>query len=163
MVPFLLISGLAALIFRELVLTISFAIAASLAVALTLVPMLTAQLSKVHRTSGINRTRPLLAFNRWVERLTGLYRRVAGRAVRRRGLVIGVAYGSLILVYFLTRGLGSEFLPTIDDGNVSVNINMPPGTPPQRTNEIAYRLETLVRQMPHVRHIFATAGGGTAG
>jgi multidrug efflux pump subunit AcrB len=125
--------------------------------------MLTAQLSKVHRTSGINRSRPLLAFNRWVERLTAFYRRVAGRAVRRRGLVIGVAYGSLILVYFLTRGLGSEFLPTVDDGNVSVNINMPPGTPPQRTNEIAYRLETLVRQMPHVRHIFATAGGGFFG
>ena len=162
-VPFLLISGLAALIFRELVLTISFAIAASLAVAMTLVPMLAAQLSKVHRTSGINRTRPLVAFNRWVERLTAWYRRVAGRAVRRRGLVIGVAYGSLILVYFLTRGLGSEFLPTIDDGNVSVNINMPPGTPPQRTNEIAYRLEALVRQMPHVRHIFTTAGGGFMG
>ena len=162
-VPFLLISGLAALIFRELVLTISFAIAASLAVAMTLVPMLAAQLSKVHRTSGINRTRPLVAFNRWVERLTAWYRRVAGGAVRRRGLVIGVAYGSLILVYFLTRGLGSEFLPTIDDGNVSVNINMPPGTPPQRTNEIAYRLEALVRQMPHVRHIFTTAGGGFMG
>jgi multidrug efflux pump subunit AcrB len=39
-VPFLLISGLTALIFRELILTISFAILASLPVALTLVPML---------------------------------------------------------------------------------------------------------------------------
>ena len=162
-VPFLLISGLAALIFRELVLTISFAIAASLAVAMTLVPMLTAQLSKVHRTSGIAGTRPLLAFNRGVERLTAWYKRVATRAVQRRGLVIGLAYGSLILVFFLTRGLGNEFLPTIDDGNVSVNINMPPGTPPLRTNEVADRIEELVRQMPHVRHIFTTAGGGFFG
>ena len=162
-VPFLLISGLAALIFRELVLTISFAIAASLAVAMTLVPMLTAQLSKVQRSSGIAGTRPLLAFNRGVERLTAWYKQIATRAVRRRGLVIGLAYGSLILVFFLTRGLGSEFLPTVDDGNVSVNINMPPGTPPQRTNEIAERLETMVRQMPHVRHIFTTAGGGFFG
>jgi multidrug efflux pump subunit AcrB len=39
-VPFLLITGMAALIFRELILTISFAIVASLAVALTLVPTL---------------------------------------------------------------------------------------------------------------------------
>jgi CzcA family heavy metal efflux pump len=162
-VPFLLISGLAALIFRELVLTISFAIAASLAVAMTLVPMLTAQLSKVQRSSGVAGTRPLLAFNRGVERLTTWYRKLATRAVRRRGLVIGLAYGSLILVFFLTRGLGNEFLPTVDDGNVSVNINMAPGTPPQRTNEITERLETLVRQMPHVRHIFATAGGGFFG
>src|SRR5690606_11730002 len=38
--PFLLISGLASLIFKELILTITFAIAASLLVALTLVPMM---------------------------------------------------------------------------------------------------------------------------
>ena len=162
-VPFLLISGLAALIFRELVLTISFAIAASLAVAMTLVPMLTAQLSKVQRSSGIAGTRPLLAFNRGVDRLREWYKRIAVRAVRRRGLVIGLAYGSLILVFFLMRGLGSEFLPTVDDGNVSVNINMSPGTPPTRTNEVADRIETLARQMPHVRHIFTTAGGGFFG
>jgi multidrug efflux pump subunit AcrB len=57
-VPFLLITGLAALIFRELVLTISFAIAASLATALTLVPMLAAQLGKVRRSSGVERSGP---------------------------------------------------------------------------------------------------------
>jgi len=162
-VPFLLISGLAALIFRELVLTISFAIAASLAVALTLVPMLAAQLAKVKRSSGIAGTRPLVAFNQGVARLTAWYRNVVQRAVRRRGLVIGLAYGSLILVVLLIRSLGSEFLPTVDDGNVSVNINMPPGTPPQRTNEVADRIETLVRQLPHVRHVFTTAGGGFFG
>ncbi|HEV8263959.1 MAG TPA: efflux RND transporter permease subunit, partial [Gemmatimonadales bacterium] len=157
-VPFLLISGLAALIFRELVLTISFAIAASLFVALSLVPMLAAQLAKIRRSSGVAQTRPLLAFNAGVERLTRWYRKLAERAVRRRGLVIGVAYGSLAIVFLLMRTLGNEFLPTVDDGNVGVNVTMPIGTPPQRTNETVDRLEMLVRQMPHVRHIFATAG-----
>ena len=162
-VPFLLISGLAALIFRELVLTISFAIAASLFVALSLVPMLAAQLAKIKRSSGVAQTRPLLAFNAGVERLTSWYRKVAAGAVRRRGLVIGVAYGSLAVVFLLMRTLGNEFLPTVDDGNVGVNITMPIGTPPQRTNEVAERIETLVRQMPHVRHIFTTAGGSQMG
>ena len=162
-VPFLLISGLAALIFRELVLTISFAIAASLAVALSLVPMLAAQLAKVRRSSGVANTRPLVAFNAGVERLTNWYRGVATRAARHRGLVIGAAYGSLFLVFLLTRTLGSEFLPTVDDGNVGVNMTLPPGTPPQRTNEVADRIETLVRQMPHVRHVFTTAGGSVQG
>jgi len=162
-VPFLLISGLAALIFRELVLTISFAIAASLFVALSLVPMLAAQLAKIRRSSGVAQTRPLLAFNAGVERLTRWYRKVAEGAVRRRWLVIGVAYGSLAIVFLLMRTLGNEFLPTVDDGNVGVNITMPIGTPPQRTNEVAARIETLVRQMPHVRHIFTTAGGSQQG
>jgi multidrug efflux pump subunit AcrB len=63
--PFLLITGLAALIFRELILTISFAILASLPLALTLVPMLAAQLGKVRFTSGLERNRPLVAFDDW--------------------------------------------------------------------------------------------------
>src|SRR5690606_1982221 len=43
--PFLLVSGLASLIFKELILTLSFAILASLAVAISLVPMLSAQVA----------------------------------------------------------------------------------------------------------------------
>jgi hypothetical protein len=50
--PFLLISGIAALIFRELILTLSFAILATLAAALTLVPMLAALLAHVRFESG---------------------------------------------------------------------------------------------------------------
>ena len=63
----------------------------------------------------------------------------------------------------LTRNLGSEFLPTVDDGNVGVNLNLAPGTSALRTNEVANRLEALVRDMPYVRHVFTTAGGGFFG
>lgn len=63
-VPFLLISGLAAMIFRELILTISFAIVGALFVALTVVPMLSAHLAKVRFESGLHRWRLLVAFDR---------------------------------------------------------------------------------------------------
>jgi multidrug efflux pump subunit AcrB len=102
-VPFLLITGLAALIFRELVLTISFAIAASLATALTLVPMLAAQLGKVRRSSGVEHSAPVRAFGRGLERVTGSYRRLLSGAVRRPGLVLGGAFAALALVPAGTR------------------------------------------------------------
>ena len=162
-VPFLLITGLAALIFRELVLTISFAIAASLATALTLVPMMSAQLAKVRRSSGIERSAPIRAFQRQIERVTELYRRAIAWAVQRKWLVLGVAFATLFAVGPLTRKLGSEFLPTVDDGNVGVNLTLAPGTSAVRTNEVANRLEALVRDMPYVRHVFTTAGGGFFG
>lgn len=162
-VPFLMITGLAALIFRELVLTISFAIAASLATALTLVPMLSAQLAKVRRSSGIERSRPVLWFQRVLDRVTERYRRVIRWAVPRRWLVLGGSFLALAVTLPLTRSLGSEFLPTVDDGNVGVNLSLAPGTSPVRTNEIANRLEHLVRDMPHVRHVFVTAGGSLQG
>jgi CzcA family heavy metal efflux pump len=158
-VPFLLITGLAALIFRELVLTISFAIIASLATALTVVPMLSAQLAKVQWASGLDRTRPIRAFAGALERAGAGYRRIASHLVRRRGLVLAGAFAALGGVWLLTRSLGNEFLPSIDDGNVGVNVALAPGTSPERTNEVALRLEQVVRELPHVRHIFTTAGG----
>jgi CzcA family heavy metal efflux pump len=158
-VPFLLITGLAALIFRELILTISFAIVASLSTAMTLVPMLSAQLAKVQRSSGIERNPIVVGFGDLLARLTVGYRRVAERAVRWRWAVLAGALGSLLVVLALSGRLGNEFLPSVDDGNVSVMVRMPPGTSPERTNQVTLRLEELVRTMPHVRTVFTTAGG----
>ncbi|MGH7574041.1 MAG: efflux RND transporter permease subunit, partial [Longimicrobiales bacterium] len=158
-VPFLLVSGLAALIFRELILTISFAIIASLGVALTLVPMLSAQLAKIRFTSGLDRFRPIAAFDRAIGWLRELYRRLASRLIRWRWAVLGTAFAALVAVVFATRGLGNEFLPQVDDGNVGINLNLPPGTSAEQTNLVAFEIEELARSMPYIRHIFTTAGG----
>jgi CzcA family heavy metal efflux pump len=158
-VPFLLITGLTALIFRELILTISFAMLASLGTALSLVPMLAAQLGKVQRSSGLERSRLIRGFDAGVQWVRGRYRSLTQRAVRRRGWVLGGAFVALGLSFLLVRGLGNEFLPTVDDGRVSIRMSLPPGTAPIRTNEIAAEIERLVADMPHVRHVFTTAGG----
>ena len=158
-VPFLLISGLAALIFKELILTISFAILASLAVALTLVPMLSAQLAKVRFTTGLSGTRPMLAFDRGMERARGGYRSVATRVLRYPALVLGAAVLTLLASGFFARGLGNEFLPQVDDGGVGAFIRLPPGATPDQTNAVAREVERLVGEMPHVQSVFVTAGG----
>lgn len=158
-VPFLLITGLAALIFRELILTISFAIVASLGVALTLVPMLSAQLAKIRFTSHLEHNPVIVGFDRGLQRFTAWYRNVLSGALRARWLVVGVSFATLLGIALLMRGAGNEFLPTVDDGNVTVQVRMPPGTSPEHTNEVVGRIEELVKEMPHVQHVFTTAGG----
>ncbi|HEX6307542.1 MAG TPA: efflux RND transporter permease subunit [Longimicrobiales bacterium] len=158
-VPFLLISGLAALIFRELILTISFAIMASLLVALTVVPMLSAQLAKVRFTSRIHDLAPLVAFDRFVGRLRVLYARRAPSVIRYRWAVLGIAVLALFGVSRLTRNLGNEFLPQVDDGNATVMVRMAPGVSAEETNRLTLEVEEMVRQMPGVVTQFATAGG----
>jgi multidrug efflux pump subunit AcrB len=161
--PFLLMTGLSALIFRELILTISFAILASLPLALTLVPMLAAQLGKVRFKSGMDRWRPLLAFERMLDRLGSGYRRVATGAVRRRGWILGASLALCVLAVFGVKSLNSTFLPQVDDGTVGVGFRFPSGTHPQVANRMALELEQMVKEMPHVEHVFATAGGGGFG
>ena len=162
-VPFLLITGLTSLIFRELILTISFAIAASLAVALTLVPMLSAQLSKIRFSSGIGNSRPIMAFDRGMDRLRRSYRNAARATLQRRWLVVAGSVACLAATVFLTRNLGSEFLPQVDDGSVGISMSLRPGSTPEQTNALSLELEAMVKEMPHIRSMFATAGGAAFG
>jgi hydrophobe/amphiphile efflux-1 (HAE1) family protein len=158
-IPFLLISGLAALIFRELILTISFAILASLTVALTVVPMLSAQLAKVRFTSGLSRSRPLIAFDAGVRGLRGFYARIAPAVLRWRWGVLAAALAAVLATGQLVRGLGSVFLPQVDDGNITVTLMLPPGASAEETNRLTREVEAMVVEMPDVRTRFAVAGG----
>ena len=157
--PFLLMTGMSALIFKELILTISFAILASLPLALTIVPMLAAQLGKVKFSSGMDRWRPLVAFERGMDKLGRGYRRAATAAVRMRYLVFGGALALCVGAFFVMRTFESTFLPRVDDGSITVGIRFPTGTPPQQTDGAVRELETLVRAMPNVESVFATAFG----
>ncbi|HET6701906.1 MAG TPA: efflux RND transporter permease subunit, partial [Gemmatimonadaceae bacterium] len=53
----------------------------------------------------------------------------------------------------------SQFLPQVDDGGVGVSVWLGPGSTPEQTNGITLEVERMVKEMPHVRHVFATAGG----
>jgi CzcA family heavy metal efflux pump len=156
--PFLLISGLSALLFRELILTISFAILASLPLALTLVPMLSAQLGKVRFSSGLDRFPPLVAFDRFFTWLIAGYRRAGAAAVRWRWAVFGLSALALAGTVVVSRDIPRAFLPPVDDGTLGAFIRMSPGATPDETNRVAQEVEAIVRTMPHVQSVFAFAG-----
>ncbi|TVQ89356.1 MAG: efflux RND transporter permease subunit [Chromatiaceae bacterium] len=157
--PFLLITGMAALVFRELILTISFAVIASLALALTLVPMLAAQLGQVRWHSGLDRSRPLRAFNAGIDALGQGYGRLLSRLLRWRWAVVLSALVLLAGSLFGVRQLGSEFLPQLDDGQVHVRLSLPPGTPPAETDRAARLVEQTLLELPAVQSVFALVGG----
>lgn len=157
--PFLLITGMASLVFRELILTISFAVVASLAVALTLVPMLAAQFGKVRFRSGIDQSRVFLWFDRLILGLTDGYRRLLGGLLAYRWPVLAGAVLLFVLAVWGMDKLGREFLPQLDDGQIWVNLSLPPGTTPEQTDVAARRIEAALWDMPHVESVFTMSGG----
>jgi multidrug efflux pump subunit AcrB len=162
-VPFLLVSGLAALVFRELILTISFAIVASLAVALTVVPTLAALLSRVSFRSGLDDSRVIRAIDRGVLRGADGYARAVRPLLRGRWAVLSASLVLFAGAYALSRELGSEFLPQVDDGVVSVQMSLPPGSPPDQTDRAFRRVERAIAAMPHVESMFTLVGGHLGG
>jgi hydrophobe/amphiphile efflux-1 (HAE1) family protein len=161
--PFLLITGLSALIFRELILTISFAILASLPLALTLIPMLAAQLGKVRFKSGLENFGPLVAFDRGFTRMVNGYRGLGTRVVKGRWVVLAGVAGLGVWAYLESKTYPTEFLPQVDDGTVTANLRMPPGSTPGQANRLAHEVERMIGEMPAVHSVFTNAGAGRGG
>ncbi|WP_318153375.1 efflux RND transporter permease subunit [Halomonas sp. ML-15] len=161
--PFLLITGIAALVFRDLILTISFAIIATLAAALTLVPMLAALLAGIRYQSGLADLAPLRGFQRLILWLSHRYRRLLPRVLRWRWGVLGGAALALVAATFAVERLGNEFLPVVDDGNIDINVWLPPGTPPSDTDDVGRRVEQVIAGLPDVESQFMLVGGHLSG
>lgn len=162
-VPFLFVTGIAALVFSEMILTISFAIIATLAAALTLVPSMAALLGRIGFESGLARSWPIRRFAALVGWLQRLYRGTLPGVLRWCHLTVVLAVCVLGLAAWQFTQLGNVFLPPMDDGNVLVRVSLPAGTPPERTQEVSRQVERHLRGMAHVESVFALAGGALWG
>src|SRR5690606_34202141 len=94
-----------------------------------------------------------------IDALADAYERLLHRVLRVRWAVIALALALLAGSALLYRDLGTEFLPQLDDGQLRVNLRLPPGATPEQTDEVARRAEAVLRDMPHVRNVFTLAGG----
>ncbi len=157
--PFLLITGVASIVFREMILTISFAIVATLLAALTLVPTLAALTGKLPRSSGLGSSRPIRAFNRFITALGKCYSRSLPVVLTWRWMVLGGAALMLSGSAWLFTQLGNEFLPQMDDGSLHIFTRLPPGAPMEDTQAYARQVEEILLGQEHVQNIFTLAGG----
>ncbi len=158
--PFLLIGGFIALLFNELILTISFAVAASILIAITVVPMATSRLLAIRWSTGINRFWLLRQFNQRFEASTRSYGRLLSWVLEHRWLVIVTT-----LVVFTSSGLlmvsriPQEILPRINTGQANLVAQFPPGTPLADNRRVMDEVDKILRAQPETEYVFTTAGG----
>lgn len=155
--PFLLLTGLAALIFRELILTIGFAMLSALLSAVTLVPSLYVLTAKKEQQSYVEKQPGRLQNS--MQQLGGHYKKFIPAMIQRRYVILFAAAALLAGSIWSMQHLGSEFLPPVDDGRITMRFVLPLGTAPEPTQEAAIIIEEAIREMPHVDIYYATAGG----
>ncbi|AFY94879.1 efflux RND transporter permease subunit [Chamaesiphon minutus] len=162
--PFVLVGGFISLLFNELILTICFAVAASLIVALTVVPMLSARLFSIERTSGLNRLWFLRAFDRRLEGGTRIYGNVLAKAIRRPAILVVTAFVLLGGSGFLMAGqIPQEILPRISTGQANVNVQFPSGTSLATNRRVMAAVDDVLLKQPETQYVFTTAGGSLFG
>jgi len=151
--PFLFIGGLVGLLFQELIATISAAIVASLAVALTLVPALGARVP-VSNTGGLRRLVDAV-----MRGLQNAYSAIVHGLLRIRWLVPVPFLAALVWVLPVFQTDQELFLPTVDDGAVSVNLIADSGISLDAMDDTATRIEKVLLSRPEVATVFSQIGG----
>ncbi|MGO1478766.1 efflux RND transporter permease subunit [Senegalia sp. (in: firmicutes)] len=159
--PIVFVEGITSTIFKELALTITFSLLASLLVSLTLVPMLSSQILNVDINNEEKSKRKsfiLNAFDRGFEKLENAYKRVLKWSLGHRKSTILIALLIFVLSMASLITVGAEFIPATDEGQFSVSINLPIGSELQRTDEISKEVEKRLEEMDIVETVFTSVG-----
>ncbi|HEY8532036.1 MAG TPA: efflux RND transporter permease subunit, partial [Limnochorda sp.] len=155
-VPVLFIEGIASQIFRDLALTVSFSLIASLVVAVTLVPLLA---SRMLDAPSVLRA---VEDARWVERLKDAYARALAWTLKHRRAAVAVIVVAFAGSLALVPRIGSEFIPSTDQGIIRMTVTMPVGTPLAQTAEVVHQLEAAIQAIPEVAMVYASTGSGSS-
>jgi len=146
--PILFLEGTEGKLFRPMALTVLFALAGSLVISLTLMPVLAGTFlsREPERVPWIMRT-----FNR-------LYAPVARLAVAHPVMVSLLAAALVAGSVPVALDLGAEFMPRLDEGDVLVEVNRLPSATLEDSVPLTARIEEVLLAMPEVKTVFCKTG-----
>ncbi|HEX2865773.1 MAG TPA: efflux RND transporter permease subunit [Ignavibacteriales bacterium] len=162
-VPVAFMPGIVGRFFYQFGITVSVAVLVSLFVAFTLTPMLSSRWLKKEDEhldkSGNILHRMLYYFNHSFEWLNAKYHTALAWGLKHRVLVvigsIAVFFGSM----FMMRFLGSEFFPSTDRGEFTIQVNAAAGTSIEQTDQMCRVIEGKLRNVKEVTNLLTTVGG----
>jgi len=96
---------------------------------------------------------------RWLmQHAERIYPRGLEAAIKHPALVLGLLLAVIATCYTLGGRLGSELIPEVKQGELLVHIDLPVGTPLERTNQVIGTLEQQITQMDEIATIDTRVG-----
>ena len=153
--PVFTLQGIEGKLFKPLAYAVTFSMIGSMLMALCIAPMLCALWLRLRK--GPVRTNPIIGF------FKGIYVPVLKWAISHRVLTLTIAGLLLVWSFADVFIIGSEFLPTIDEGNMLVRATMPASISLTRAIEISTQIEKTLREFPEVETVVAKIGRAELG
>jgi cobalt-zinc-cadmium resistance protein CzcA len=147
--PILALQGTEGKLFRPMALTVIFALAGSMIVSLTVMPVL-ASLALSDKTVE---TEPWLV--RFIKRF---YEPILNRALRHRMTVVGLAALLLVMTVPIGMRLGGEFMPRLNEGDLLIEAVRIPSADLDGAVPMGTAIETILREFPEVRDVYCKTG-----
>lgn len=159
-VVFLPIASMTSMIgqfFKEFALTVTFATIFSLITAFTITPMLASRIIP----EGKHDSRFGLKFDAWFAKFSKAYSRFLSFVLksRKRSLsIIGLSVLVLLGSFALFPMVGMELMPALDQGVLTVSVELPQGYNLEQTGKVLAEIQKRVGKYKEVQHLVTNLG-----
>ena len=147
--PIFALSGVEGKMFHPMAITVVLALTGAMMLSLTFVPAAIATILRGRVAEHDNR------LMRWSR---ARYTPLLDWALRRRLAVLGGATVLVVACGILATRLGSEFVPSLDEGDITLQPMRIPGTSLEQSVAMQETLEKRLAQFPEVANIFSKIG-----
>lgn len=159
-VPVAFFPGTTGQLYNQFALTIAFSITVSTFNAVTFTPMLSALLLKREQ-----------AQNNWffnsinwaIDKTQLSYSRSLAGLTRRKGIILALFGGALVLTYWVYNLVPAGFIPDEDQGVFITIVQAPEGVSLNYTENVLEKAEAILKEVPEVQQIFAVGGFSFSG
>ncbi len=150
--PIVFAEGITKQLFVDMGLTIAYSLGASLIVALTLVPAMSAALIRKKK-----KQRP----DRIMDAVKNFYGRLLGIILRVKWLVLLAVVGLLVLSAYLVYQKGTAFLPNMESTQATITVTGPQGSTFEDLKVLTDEVVERIIDIPDIEEIGASAGGNS--
>jgi len=149
--PLLYVRGMSGIMFSQLAFVIGFALLCSLFIALTIIPMMS---SKLLKSVKINKNQ-----KNWLTKIYGEILYIVLDNPMKSVFFIFIVFISSTFLYPI---IGKEFMPSADQGEVRVSVEMDTGTNLEALNDKFNTVEEIVRnEVKEAENIITSLGGSS--
>ena len=152
-VPILTLDGIEGKMFRPMAQTVGFAILGSLFLSITYVPVM----ASLFLNKKIENKRTFA--DRIIEFLQNKYLIIINKVLQIPKMIVSFGVISFVIGIFILSLMGSEFIPTLDEGDLAMQQSIKPGSSLEESIKTTLKMEKLLKNnFPEVKHVVAKIG-----
>ncbi len=159
-VPVAFLGGMAGVMYKQFAVTVAVSTMLSAFVALSLTPALCALLLR-HKDPDAGQRgagRTFGAFNRWFDRVTGVYGRGVQLAIKRLFLALGLLAVVIVAAGGIMQKVPGAFVPPEDQGYFLGAVMMPDASSLNRTMAVSAQLQKILEAQPAIDRTLVISG-----
>ncbi|MDI6780772.1 MAG: CusA/CzcA family heavy metal efflux RND transporter [bacterium] len=146
--PIFTLHGVEGKMFSPMAFTISFALIGSIVAAIVVAPALCMFLL------GADSRKEFI----FLTKLKSIYRPLLMLAIRRKKITMGIAITAFLSSLLLIPHLGTEFVPTMEEGSILLGVTMAPSISLEKATETIMKLEKKIMEFTEVKQTISRIG-----